>query len=195
MNSARVDQYRTRIICKARDGNQYSKIHQASVCKLKIFYKTLELTMPYVVQTQPLFIITVARDTAAPPITGWISVDVVEGQLDVRIDVIVALVKEYGHAATGHATVVDDSLGQRLDLVAWKAASFLKKGADTMTCLSVAPIDAHDPLVVLIPATVGDMGGDLLVQALGRLQAWVGGVEEATTGGRAPAVYTECSDT
>jgi len=60
----------------------------------------------------------------------WISVDVVEGQRAVRIDIVVTLVKEHRHAATDRATVLDDSLGQRLDLVAWKAASFLEEGAD-----------------------------------------------------------------
>jgi hypothetical protein len=65
-------------------------------------------------------------------ITVWISVTVneVEGQLAVRIDIVVTLVKEHRHTATDRATVFDDSLGQRLDLVAWKAASFLEEGAD-----------------------------------------------------------------
>jgi hypothetical protein len=96
------------------------------------------------------------------------------------------------HAATNRATVLNDSLGQRLDLVAWKAASVLKEGANTIT---ECPIDAHELLAVLVPAVVVDLGGDLLTQALSSGQAWVASVHESVTLGRSLAVDTECSDT
>jgi len=105
---------------------------------------------------------TVARETATPPITSCVSIDVVEGQLAVCLDIVVTLVKVHRHTAAGLAAVLDDSSGQRLDLFACNSASALKEGADAIMIDGRAPaIDAHDLLAVLVPATVGDVGGDL----------------------------------
>lgn len=98
-----------------------------------------------------------------------------------RIDIVVALVKEQRHASTGVATVLDDSLGQYLDLVAWITASALEEGADAVSEDLWAPIDADDLLAVLVPAAVGDVGVDLPAQALSRTQAWVGSIDETVT--------------
>jgi len=105
---------------------------------------------------------TAAKDTATPPIASCLSIDVVEGQLAVCLDIVVALVKVHRHTAAGLATVLDDSLGQRLDLFARNSASALKEGADAIMTDDRAPaIDAHDLLAVLVPAAVRDVGGDL----------------------------------
>jgi len=104
---------------------------------------------------------TAAKDTATPPITSCISIDVVEGQLAVCLDIVVTLVKVHRHTAASLATVLDDSSGQCLDLVAWNSASALKESADAATQDLGAPIDAHDLLAVLVPTAVGDVGGDL----------------------------------
>ena len=95
--------------------------------------------------------------------------DEVEGQLAMCIDIVVALVNEHRHAATGLATVVNDPLGQRLDLVAWNAPSTLKESADlAFNDSSDHTVDAREVLAVLVPGAVGDLGGDLLAQDLSR---------------------------
>jgi len=66
----------------------------------------------------PLLIMTIAKDAATPPITSCVSIDVVEGQLAVCLDIVVTLVKVHRHTAAGLATVLDDSSGQCLDLFA-----------------------------------------------------------------------------
>ena len=78
----------------------------------------------------PLVILTVATDTLTLHISDWDAVDEVEGQLAVRVDIVVALVKEHRHAAAGLATVLDDPLGQHLYIFAMYAPSALKEGAD-----------------------------------------------------------------
>ena len=115
-----------------------------------------------------------------------------------RIDIVVALVKVDRHAAAGLATVLDDPLGQRLDLVAWNTASALEEGADSAIDDEWADadltLDARDALAVLVPAAVGDVGGDLLAQDVSHALAGVVDVMEIDTVGRAPTVDTKCSD-
>jgi len=135
----------------------------------------------------PLLVLTLALDTATLSITGCGAIDVVEGQLAVRIDIVVALVKEHRHAAAGLATVLDDSFGQRLDLVAWHPASTLKEGANAAPAGEWIDadftVDAHNVLAVLVPTAVGDVGGNLLAKAVGNALVWVVGVVEKGTVG------------
>ena len=135
----------------------------------------------------PLLILTLALDTATLPIVDCDAIDVVEGQLAVRIDIVVALVKVHRHAAAGLATVLDDPLGQRLDLVAWYAAGVLKEGADAAPAGKWIDadftVDAHNVLAVLVPTAVGDVGGNLLAKAVGNALVWVVGVVEKGTVG------------
>ena len=83
-----------------------------------------------------------------------------------RIDIVVALVKVHRHAAAGLATVLDDPLGQRLDLVAWNTASALEEGTDAAIAGELADadlaLDARDVVAVLVLVAVGDLGNDLL---------------------------------
>ena len=92
--------------------------------------------------------------------------DEVEGQLAVRIDVVVTLVKEHRDATAVVATMFDDPLGERLDCAARKAASILKEGADAAHCrLGAVTFDAGDMLAVLEHAVVVDLI-DLLAEAV-----------------------------
>jgi len=135
----------------------------------------------------PLLILTLALDTATLPVVGCGTIDVVEGQLAVRIDIVVALVKVHRDAAAGLATVLDDPLGQSLDLAAWYATSALKEGADAAPAGEFIDadftVDADDVLAILVPAAVGDVGRDFLSKAVSHTLVWVVGVVEKETVG------------
>ena len=135
----------------------------------------------------PLLILTLALDTATLPVVGCGTIDVVESQLAVRIDIVVAPVKVHRDAAAGLATVLDDPLGQRLDLAAWYATSALKEGADAAPAGDFIDadftVDADDVLAILVPAAVGDVGRDFLAKAVSHTLAWVVGVVEKETVG------------
>ena len=92
--------------------------------------------------------------------------DEVEGQLAMRIDVVVTLVKEHRDATAVVATMFDDPLGERLDCAARKAASILKEGADEAG-YSYGGVTggAGDVLAVLEHAIVVDLS-DLLDEAV-----------------------------
>ena len=112
--------------------------------------------------------------------------DEVEGQLAMRFNVVVALVIIHRYVATDPATVLDDPLGQRLDLVAWNTPSASKEGADLAIDgegIDAGPtVDACDVLAVLVPATVRDPGGDIVAQSLSHAWAWVVGAEKVAVG-------------
>jgi len=83
--------------------------------------------------------------------------------------------------------VLDDPLGQCLDLVAWDAASALEEGTDTAIGGELADadlaLDARDVVAVLVLVAVGDLGNDLLAQGVSHVLAWViGDYEKATVG-------------
>ena len=112
------------------------------------------------------------------PVTPAVSIgDEIEGQLAMRIDIVIAPVIIHGHAATGLATVLNDPSGQRLDLVAWNAPSALKEGADPAIAdkgvSADLTVDACDVLAVLVPSAVRDLGGDIVAQPLSHARAWV----------------------
>ena len=129
-----------------------------------------------------LVILTLARDTATLSITTFNAVDIVEGQLAVRLDVVVTRVKERRDATAFAATMFYDPLGERLDHVARKAASILKEGADAAEVgewkHADFTVDADDVLAVLVPAVVVDVSDDLLAEAVRYALVWVIGVVE-----------------
>jgi hypothetical protein len=120
----------------------------------------------------PLLIMTFAIGTATLPITDCVAGDEVESQLAVRFDIVVTLIEEDGHATTGLTTVLDNPVGQCLDLVAWHTASALKESADAaLSEFPEADTEAHDELPVLVPAAVGDVADDLLTQPVSHVLA------------------------
>ena len=129
-----------------------------------------------------LIILTLARDTATLSITPFDAVDIVEGQLAVRTDVVVTRVKEHRDATAFAATMVDNPLGERLDCAARNAASILKEGADAAEVgeweHADFTVDADDVLAVLVHAVVVDVSSDLLAEAVCYALVWVVGVAE-----------------
>ena len=129
-----------------------------------------------------LVILTLARDTTALSITTFNAVDIVEGQLAVRTDVVVTRVKEHRDATAFGATMVDDPLGECLDCAARNATSILKEGADAAEVgewkHADFTIDADDVLAVLVHAVVVDVSSDLLAEAVCYTLVRVVGVAE-----------------
>jgi hypothetical protein len=84
-----------------------------------------------------------------PATSKYDTVYEVEGQLPMRLDIVIAVVKEHRDAAAYLATMLDDPIRQRLDIFAWNPTlRALKEGADGVSFSDA--IDACDVLAVLV---------------------------------------------